>query len=269
MATTLVIIPTYNEAPNVERIVYAVLEVEPGVDVLVVDDASPDGTGDIADRLAAANGGRIHVLHRDAKRGLGAAYLHAYRHALSRDYDRVVTMDADFSHHPRYLPAMLRAAEGAHVVVGSRYVAGGGTRNWSLLRRLVSRFGGAYARRILGLPVRDPTAGFEVFSAEALRQILAARPRSNGYGFQVEQKYIAHRAGFAIVEVPIVFEDRRVGRSKMTAGIALEAAWRVWTFRFRLRGAAHGRSEAVATAEHRIAGPTGVTRDGAPEARQQ
>jgi dolichol-phosphate mannosyltransferase len=232
---TVVIIPTYNEAAIVESITAAVCAAAPNVDILVVDDRSPDGTGQIADRIAAESGGRIHVLHRAEKQGLGAAYLDAYRWALDRGFGRVVTMDADFSHDPAYLPEMLSQADSADVVIGSRYVPGGGVRNWSLLRRCVSRWGGVYARLVLGLPVRDPTAGFELFSKRAVEIILQAAPTTSGYGFQVEQKYVAARAGLRIVEIPIVFVDRRVGQSKMSAGIAFEAAWRVWTFRFRKR----------------------------------
>jgi dolichol-phosphate mannosyltransferase len=232
---TVVIIPTYNEAPNVAGITAAVRGAAPDADVLVVDDGSPDGTGEIADRLANESGGRIRVLHREAKEGLGAAYLAAYRWALAAGYDRVATMDADFSHDPGYLPALLRASEHADVVIGSRYVPGGGVRNWSLLRRCISKWGGAYARFVLGLRVRDPTAGFQVFSRRALEVVLEAAPRTNGYGFQVEQKYASARAGLSIVEVPIVFVDRRAGESKMSAGIALEAGWRVLLFRFRKR----------------------------------
>ena len=246
---TLVIIPTYNEASNVERIVGAVLGVEPCLDVLIVDDASPDGTGAIADGLAASTEGRVHVLHRSSKDGLGAAYLHAYRHALSAGYGWVATMDADFSHHPRYLPAMLRAAETADVVVGSRYVSGGATRNWGSLRRLVSHLGGTYARWVTGLPVRDPTAGFHILSDAALRRFVTIGLRSTGYCFQVEQKCVAHRFGLSITEVPIVFEDRRLGRSKMTVSIALEAAWKVWTFRFRRVAGAPAPAAAAVSSE--------------------
>lgn len=232
---TVVIIPTYNEAANVEAIVSAVRAALPAADVLVVDDNSPDGTGRIADGVAGASGGRVHVLHRPGKQGLGAAYLHAYRWALDAGYDRVGTMDADFSHDPSYLPAMAAAADSADMVIGSRYVKGGGVRNWSLLRRFISRGGGTYARLILGLRVKDPTAGFHVFSGRLVRRILEESPRSTGYAFQVEQTAIATSHGFTIAEVPIVFTDRRVGKSKMSAGIALEAAWRVWTFRGRRR----------------------------------
>ncbi len=152
-------------------------------------------------------------------------------------------MDADFSHDPGYLPEMIRQADSADVVIGSRYVQGGGVRNWSVLRRCVSRWGGVYARLVLGLPVGDPTAGFQLFSRRACELMLRASPTTSGYGFQVEQKYIAARAGLRLVEIPIVFVDRRVGQSKMSPGIAFEAAWRVWTFRFRKRP---GGSEAVA-----------------------
>jgi len=236
---TVVIIPTYNEAPNLERIVAAVLDVRESLDVLVVDDASPDGTGALADRLAAGLRGRVRVLHRKRKRGLGAAYLDAYRHVLAGPYDKIVTMDADYSHDPCYLPAMLRLADGADMVIGSRYVAGGGVRRWGIVRRATSWFGGIYARWVVGIPVRDPTAGFHVLSRPAVQRVLAVGAQSSGYAFQVEQKSIVHDAGLSIVETPIVFENRSAGRSKMTPGIALEAAWRVWTF--ALRGRRRGR----------------------------
>ena len=249
--TTIVLIPTYNEAANLERIVTGVLDVCESLDVLVVDDASPDGTGSIADRLAAERGGRVRVLHRERKHGLGAAYLDAYRHALAGGYDKIVTMDADYSHDPRYLPGMLRLAEHADMVVGSRYVAQGGVRGWGLFRRAMSRFGSLYARWVVVLPVRDPTAGFHVLSKSAVQRVLGVGPRSSGYTFQVEQKWIVHSAGLSIVETPIVFGNRATGRSKMTPGIALEAAWRVWTFRMRgRRERRRGSTTTIASHEH-------------------
>ena len=260
---TIVLIPTYNEAANLERIVAGVLDVSGKLDVLVVDDASPDGTGKIADRLAAERGGRVRVLHRDRKSGLGAAYLDAYRHALAGRYDKIVTMDADYSHDPRYLPAMLRQAEHADMVVGSRYVAQGGVRRWGLFRRAVSRLGSVYARWVVGLSVRDPTAGFHVLSRAAVQRVLAVGPRSSGYTFQVEQKWIVHCAGLSIVETPIVFENRSTGRSKMTPGIALEAAWRVWTFRLRgRRERRRGSTMSIAPHEHEPRTPPAAPRRG-------
>jgi len=227
----LLIVPTYNEVDNVERVAAEFLAPVPGTDLLFVDDASPDGTGAVIDRIRAEEP-RVHVLHRTGKLGLGTAYLAGFHWALERDYRLVVEMDADFSHDPRYLPEILAAAEaGADVVVGSRYVAGGGTRNWGLGRRLISRAGGRYARTVLGLDVHDMTAGFVCYRREALERLDLSSIKSNGYSFQIEMKYRAHRAGLRIVEVPIVFEDRRVGQSKMSRAIVAEALWMVWKLR--------------------------------------
>ena len=186
----------------------------------------------LIDRLRADDP-RVHVLHRAGKLGLGTAYLDGFRWALARDYPLVVEMDADFSHDPRHLPELLAAIEaGADVAVGSRYVEGGGTRNWGLGRRLISRAGGRYARTVLGVDVRDMTAGFVCYRREALERIDLDAIKSNGYSFQIEMKYRAHRAGLRIAEVPIVFEDRRVGQSKMSRAIVVEALWKVWSLRF-------------------------------------
>jgi len=228
---TLLIVPTYNEAENVERVATEFLSPVAGSELLFVDDASPDGTGAIIDRIRAEDP-RVHVLHRAGKLGLGTAYLEGFEWALARDYQLIVEMDADFSHDPGHLPELVAAAEaGADVVVGSRYVDGGGTRNWGLGRRLISRAGGRYARSVLGVGVRDMTAGFVCYRRTALERIDLASIRSNGYSFQIEMKYRAHRAGLRIVEVPIVFEDRRVGQSKMSRAIVAEALWMVWKLR--------------------------------------
>ncbi len=228
---TLLIVPTYNEAENVERVATEFLSPVAGSELLFVDDASPDGTGAIIDRIRAEDP-RVHVLHRAGKLGLGTAYLEGFEWALARDYQLIVEMDADFSHDPGHLPELVAAAEaGADVVVGSRYVDGGGTRNWGLGRRLISRAGGRYARSVLGVGVRDMTAGFVCYRRAALERIDLASIRSNGYSFQIEMKYRAHRAGLRIVEVPIVFEDRRVGQSKMSRAIVAEALWMVWKLR--------------------------------------
>lgn len=236
MASSLIIVPTYDEAENIERFVAAVLQAVPETHVLVVDDNSPDGTGEIADRLAAEDeGGRVHVLHRPGKQGLGQAYLAGFAWALERDYERIVEMDADFSHDPKYLRPLLDAAEHADVVVGSRYVAGGGTRDWGLLRRLLSRGGSLYARTILGVDVRDMTAGFVCYRREALAALALDEVSSTGFVFQIELKYRADRLGLRIVEIPIVFPDRVAGESKMHAGIALEAVAQVWKLRLRVR----------------------------------
>jgi dolichol-phosphate mannosyltransferase len=227
----LLIVPTYNEVDNVARVAAEFLAPVPGSELLFVDDASPDGTGELIDRICAEDS-RVHVLHRAGKLGLGTAYLDGFRWALARDYPLIVEMDADFSHDPRYLPQIIAAAEaGADVVVGSRYIGGGGTRNWGVGRRLISRAGGRYARTVLGVDVRDMTAGFVCYRREALERIDLAAIKSNGYSFQIEMKYRAHRAGLRIVEVPIVFEDRRVGQSKMSRAIVAEALWMVWKLR--------------------------------------
>jgi dolichol-phosphate mannosyltransferase len=225
----LVCVPTYDEAENVGPIVEAILGAAP-VDVLVIDDGSPDGTGDLADAIAARDP-RVHVLHRTRKEGLGKAYLAGFAWALARPYDLVLEMDADFSHHPRYLAPMLARARDADLVLGSRYVHGGGTVNWGLGRRLLSRGGSLYARTILGVPYRDLTGGFKCFRREVLERIDLATVECTGYAFQIELTYRAHRRGFRIAEVPIVFEDRRVGRSKMSRRIVLEAVRKVWSIR--------------------------------------
>src|SRR5262249_25844584 len=203
MNRALVCIPTYNEADNLEAIVSAALAADSGLDVLVVDDNSPDGTGAIADRLASAQP-RVYVLHRIAKQGLGRAYLNAFRWALERGYQFVLEMDADFSHDPKYLPRLLDEAEaGADLVIGSRYVKGGGRRNWGSLRKIVSRGGSLYARTVLGLNVRDLTAGFKCFRRRVLESISLVEVHSTGYAFQIELTYRAIRKGFAVKEIPI------------------------------------------------------------------
>jgi dolichol-phosphate mannosyltransferase len=232
MNPALVCIPTYNERDNLEAIVEAVLAADARTEVLVVDDSSPDGTGDLADALSARNP-RVHVLHRARKEGLGRAYLAAFAWALARPYAYVLEMDADFSHPPRFLPALLdRAEAGVDLVLGSRYVPGGGTLNWGFLRRLISRGGSLYARVLLGLPVRDLTGGFKCFRRRVLESIDLAQVRSTGYAFQIELTYRASRKGFRVEEIPIVFEDRRVGQSKMSKRIVLEALTMVWKLRF-------------------------------------
>jgi dolichol-phosphate mannosyltransferase len=229
------VIPTYNEAANVEAIVAAVRERLPANRrVLVVDDSSPDGTGQIADRIAASHDD-VEVLHRPVKEGLGPAYVAGLRRALDGGAELVAQMDADFSHDPDDLPRLLEAAAGADLVIGSRYVGGGGVVDWGAGRRAISRWGSAYARRMLGVPIRDLTGGFKVFRREVLEAIRIETLASLGYAFQVETTFRAIRAGFRVVEVPIVFRDRRVGQSKMTGPIVLEAAWRVPAMRARRR----------------------------------
>ena len=228
-----VILPTYNEAENLERIVGDVLEHLPeSRRVLIVDDNSPDGTGEIADRLAAADES-IGVLHRERKEGLGPAYLAGFRVALDGGAERIIEMDADFSHDPSFLPRLIEATERADLAIGSRYVPGGGITDWGPMRRFISRGGSAYARAALGLPVRDLTGGFKCFRRIVLETIHLETIEARGYAFQVETTYRAIKAGFRVVEVPIVFKDRTDGTSKMSKGIVAEAMWRVPAMRFR------------------------------------
>jgi dolichol-phosphate mannosyltransferase len=226
-AAIWLIIPTYNEAVNLERIVTAaraelVRAVPGGFRILVVDDNSPDGTGAIADSLAVA-GDDLEVLHRPGKAGLGQAYLAGFDHALRNGAEIVIEMDADFSHNPHYLPAMIEAARSADLVLGSRYVPGGGVRDWGLVRQLISRGGGIYARAVLGVNVHDLTGGFKCIHRHVLEAIDLPSVRAEGYVFQIEVTYRAVLAGFTVREVPIVFADRTAGKSKMSARIALEA----------------------------------------------
>jgi dolichol-phosphate mannosyltransferase len=227
----LIIIPTYNERDNVAAIAEAVLAVVPRVNILFVDDGSPDGTGQLLDEMSARDP-RVKVKHRAGKLGLGTAYLEGFRAGLEGGYEKLIEMDADFSHDPRYLPEMLRRIDdGADVVIGSRYVGGGGTANWGLGRKIISRGGGLYARTILGVPIRDLTAGFICYRRKVLETIDLAGIRSEGYGFQIEMKYRVLRAGFRVEEMPIVFVDRRVGQSKMSKRIFVEALTMVWKLR--------------------------------------
>lgn len=228
----LIVVPTYNERDNVDQVVREFLAPLPSAELLFVDDNSPDGTGARLDLLAKDNP-RVHLLHRPGKLGLGTAYLDGFAWGLARDYDYLFEMDADFSHDPSYLPAMFaRAQAGADVVVGSRYVAGGGTRNWGAGRKLLSRGGSLYARTVLGVKLRDVTAGFICYRRTALQALDLAAIKSNGYSFQIEMKYRALAAGLKVAEVPIVFADRRVGKSKMSRAIFAEALTMVWKLRF-------------------------------------
>ncbi len=224
---TWVVLPTYEEASNIERLVGEVRAKLPGdAQVLIVDDNSPDGTGEIAARLAAEHDA-VHVLHRPAKEGLGPAYIAGFRQVLAAGAGLVVEMDADFSHEPAYLPRLIEAAARADLVLGSRYVPGGGVTDWGPLRQAISRGGSAYARLALGVDVRDLTGGFKCFRREVLEALDLGAVRSRGYAFQVELTYQAIELGFEVVEVPIVFRDREAGSSKMTRSIVLEAIWRV------------------------------------------
>ena len=236
MTGAWLILPTYNEAENVDPLVRAALprlaEASPEHRVLIVDDSSPDGTGEIADRLAAELDS-VEVVHRERKEGLGRAYLAGFELALGRGAELVLERDSDFSHDPADLPRLIRAAADADLVLGSRYVRGGGVADWGFVRRSVSRGGSWYARTLLRVPIRDLTGGFKCFRREVLETIDLSGVHSNGYGFQIELTYRALRAGFRVKEVPIVFRDRRAGSSKMTARIALEAMWKVPALRLR------------------------------------
>jgi dolichol-phosphate mannosyltransferase len=229
------VLPTYDEAENVEAFVEAVRAKLPAAaQVLIVDDSSPDGTGEIADRLAARHE-NVEVLHRARKEGLGPAYIAGFRRALAAGAGLVLEMDADFSHDPAYLPRLLDGAQRADVVLGSRYVPGGGVSDWGPLRRAISRGGSAYARLVLGVEVRDLTGGFKCFRREVLEAIDLDSIEARGYAFQVEMTYRAIKRGFTVLEVPIVFRDRRAGSSKMDRSIVAEAVWRLPRLRFNSR----------------------------------
>ncbi|HXE92932.1 MAG TPA: polyprenol monophosphomannose synthase [Gaiellaceae bacterium] len=225
LPTAVVCLPTYNERENLEPMLRAL--GDKNVHVLVIDDNSPDGTGELADRLAAELD-YVEVLHRERKEGLGPAYLAGFRQALSGDAQLVLEMDCDFSHDPKDVPRLIAAvADGADVALGSRYVPGGGVRNWGLLRRVISAGGSLYARVVLGVQVRDLTGGFKCYRRSVLETIELDSIHSKGYAFQIETTYRALRAGFEVVEVPITFADREVGGSKMSKGIVVEAIWKV------------------------------------------
>ncbi|HUB98231.1 MAG TPA: polyprenol monophosphomannose synthase [Solirubrobacterales bacterium] len=229
---TWLVLPTYNEAENIEPFVAAVRDNLPaGSQILVVDDNSPDGTGARADALAERHD-NVAVLHRRDKEGIGPAYIAGFRRALAAGAGLVLEMDSDFSHDPAYLPRLLEAAKRADLVLGSRYVAGGGVSDWGPVRRAISRGGSTYARLVLGVDVRDLTGGFKCFHREVLEAIDLDSVKARGYAFQVEMTYRAIRQGFRVVEVPIVFRDRRAGNSKMDRSIVAEAAWQVPRLRF-------------------------------------
>lgn len=243
MSRPLVVIPTYNERENLASIVARVRTAVPDASVLVVDDASPDGTGVLADELAAADPA-VQVLHRGGKEGLGAAYLEAFDWALGHEFDPVVQLDADGSHQPEQLPSLLAALAGTDpagepvdLVIGSRWIPGGAIENWPRRRQLLSRGGSAYARWVLRLPTRDATAGYRAFRADALRRIRLEDVHTRGYGFQVDMLWHAREAGLTVVEVPVTFVERERGRSKMSAGIVVEAMLRVtgWGISSRFR----------------------------------
>lgn len=228
----LVVVPTYNESANLPLIVPEILAQDARLHVLVVDDNSPDGTGELADRLAAADP-RVQVLHRPGKGGLGKAYLAGFRWALERDYELVFEMDADFSHDPKFLGKFLQAVEEADLVIGSRYKTGVNVINWPISRLLLSLGANQYARWITGLPIMDSTGGFKCFRRRVLEAIDFERVRSNGYAFQIEMSFRAWKKGFRLVEIPIVFTDRVEGQSKMNKRIVREAIWMVWWLRLK------------------------------------
>jgi dolichol-phosphate mannosyltransferase len=228
---TLIIIPTYNEAENLRPLLEAIFSFVPTTDILIVDDNSPDGTGELADSVAAEDS-RVHVLHRFGKLGLGTAYIAGFKYAIAHDYDAAFEMDADFSHDPRYLPDFLQAIEHADLVIGSRYVPSGGTPNWPFVRRFISGGGNIFARCMLGIPVHDCTAGFRCYRREVLESIDLDTIQSQGYAFQVELAYRVMQQGFRIAEIPIIFMDRRVGTSKMSRKIVIEAFAYVLRTRF-------------------------------------
>lgn len=228
----LIIFPTYNERDNIEKIVHAVLPLDPRINVLVVDDNSPDGTGEIADRLAAQESA-VHVLHREKKEGLGKAYIAGFKWAIEQKFDFIFEMDADFSHSPEYLRDFLREIQNNDVVIGSRYISGVNVINWPMSRLLLSYYANAYTRIITGLPLRDATGGFKCFRREVLEAIDLDDVRSSGYSFQIEMSMRAWKKGFRIKEIPIIFYERQAGHSKMSKRIVREAIWMVWLLRLR------------------------------------
>jgi len=253
--SVLIVIPTYNEIANLEPLLNSVLGHVPAAHVLIVDDNSPDGTGRRADEIAATDA-RVHVLHRAGKEGLGRAYVAGLGWGVERGYDRIVQMDADFSHDPASVPDLLEASKKYDLVLGSRYVPGGGTENWGLVRRILSRGGSLYARMILGLPQNDLTGGFKCWRREVLAAIDLSSVRSDGYSFQIEMTYRAVLKGFSVVEVPIRFVDRVDGVSKMSKRIVIEAVGMVWRLRMnrgtilstgisKSTAASIGRSDAI------------------------
>src|SRR5919205_830903 len=228
---TLIVVPTYNERENVARLVAELFGVAPLADVCLLDDASPDGTADHAEELYGSDP-RFSVLRRAGARGYGRSLVDGYRRALERGYARLVQLDADFSHDPRRIPALVEAGRAADVVIGSRYCEGGGVENWPMRRRLLSRFANAYVARITGMSVRDATSGFRCYTRRALRALLEGRVAGEGYAFLVESAYRASRAGLALEEVPITFTDRREGQSKMSRKVILESVLMPWRLRF-------------------------------------
>ena len=227
----LVIIPTYNEAENIQSIISEVLKQHDIIEILVVDDNSPDKTADLVKAMMQSNK-RIHLLQREGKMGLGSAYVAGFRYALERDFNYIIEMDADFSHDPKILPEMIKTVKNYDLVIGSRYLTGVNVVNWPLWRLVLSTFASKYVRIITGMPIKDPTGGFKCFRREVLQAIELDKILSDGYSFQVEMNYRAWIKKFRIKEIPIIFTDRRVGESKMTTKIILEAVWMVWKLRW-------------------------------------
>jgi dolichol-phosphate mannosyltransferase len=230
---TLIVIPTYNERENIANLITDVLRFAPQADILVIDDGSPDGTGQLVDEIGATNP-QVSALHRPGKMGLGTAYVLGFHYAIEHGYDLVFEMDADYSHNPKYLPDFLALAENADLVIGSRYIPGGDTPNWSPLRKFISGGGNIFARIVLGIPVKDCTAGYRCYRTAALQQLNLDAIHAQGYAFQVEMAYNFWKSGFRIRETPIVFEDRRVGKSKMSRAIFIEGF--LWVLRARFNG---------------------------------
>lgn len=235
---TFVIVPTYNEADNLDELLSQLLDLPTPIGAIIVDDNSPDGTGDMAERWAADNPGRVHVVHRPAKMGLGTAYIAGFKKAINElGAERILTMDADFSHNPRYIPDMISLSRTKHVVIGSRYVPGGGTRNCTQKRIFLSRVANVVARGLLGLKARDATAGFRLYRREVLQSIPLDEIFSSGYSFLVEMLFLCQRRGWQIGEIPIIFEDRRKGQTKISRQEILKAQYTVLRlFWRRLRG---------------------------------
>ena len=228
----LIIFPTYNERDNIEKIVHAVLPLDPRIHVLIVDDNSPDGTGEIADRLASQES-KVNVLHRSQKDGLGRAYIAGFRWAIENEYDFIFEMDADFSHSPEYIKDFLREIQNYDVVLGSRYISGVNVINWPMSRLLLSYYANVYTRIVTGLPIRDATGGFKCFRRKVLETVDLDAVTSSGYSFQIEMSMRAWKKGFKIHEIPIVFVDRVAGASKMSKRIMREAIWMVWWLRVK------------------------------------
>jgi dolichol-phosphate mannosyltransferase len=263
----LIVIPTYNEGGNIEPLITAILATVPQADMLVIDDASQDGTGAIVDGLAAHQP-QVHVIHRSGKLGLGTAYLRGFDYAIENGYDLVFEMDADFSHDPKYLPAFLAAAEGpdgADLVIGSRYVPGGDTPDWSPLRKFISGGGNIFARTVLGIPIHDCTSGFRCYHTAALRTLRLDQVHSQGYAFQVEMAYAMWLSGYRVREVPITFIDRRVGHSKMSRKIFIEGF--TWVMRTRISGSPVMRRNASGTVPPSVVPATDEATREAPTGR--